>query len=83
MRTPPAPAHALLLAWTQGPCVRVTVIATEILKGEMLTIDYNAMEVDMVSSFDCACGAVNCRGRISGFSKLPPSVQEELSKGAG
>ena len=78
---PPRPAHPLLLAWTQGPCVRVTAIAPEILKGETLTIDYNAMEVDIISSFDCACGAVNCRGHISGFSKLPPSVQEEYIQG--
>lgn len=47
----------------------------------MLTVDYNAFEVDMTSSFDCACGDVNCRGHISGFSRLPPSVQQEYIQG--
>lgn len=74
-------ALPLALTAPQDPCVRVVVIAPEIPEGEMLTVDYNAFEVDMTSSFDCACGAVNCRGRISGFSRLPPSVQQEYLQG--
>ena len=66
---------------TQDPCVRAVVIAPEIPEGAKLTVDYNAFEVEMISSFDCACGAVNCRGRISGFSRLPSSVQAEYIQG--
>eukprot|EP00904_Undaria_pinnatifida_P003002 jgi/Undpi1/12702/HiC_scaffold_6.g02370.m1 len=61
----------------KDPCLRVFVAAPKIARGQTLRIDYNAMEINMISSFDCNCGAVNCRGRISGFSNLPRSVQEE------
>lgn len=45
--------------------------------GELLTIDYNAMEIEMTSPFDCVCGSSSCVGRIEGFSKLPRAVREQ------
>eukprot|EP00752_Nemacystus_decipiens_P008600 g7679.t1 len=64
------------------PYLRVTVRAPEITQNQPLTIDYNAMEIDMSSPFDCGCCAGNCRGRVSGFANLPLAVQEEYTKAA-
>lgn len=55
--------------------------AAEIEEGELITLDYNAMEIDMSDPFDCECGAPKCRGRISGFSKLAPDIQAEYIAG--
>ncbi|CAN0394543.1 unnamed protein product [Pylaiella littoralis] len=57
--------------------LRVTVRAAEIPQDEGLTIDYNAMEINMVCTFDCACGADKCKGRVSGFANLPRTAQKE------
>ena len=60
----------------------MTVRAPEIRRQEPLTIDYNAMEIDMSCPFDCGCGADNCRGRVSGFANLPPAAQKEYLSAA-
>lgn len=56
------------------------MVASSIPKGDLLNIDYNAMEIDMVCPFDCNCGSPNCKGKIAGFSRLSPKVQEEYLK---
>lgn len=83
--TPPRPPLPLLpySRWTQDhPYLRVTVRPPEIRQNQLLTIDYNAMELDMSSPFDCRCGADNCRGRVSGFANLPPAAQKEYTTSA-
>lgn len=57
------------------------VRAAEIQEGELITLDYNVMEIDMSDPFDCLCGAPKCRGRISGFSNLAPDIQAEYIAG--
>lgn len=57
------------------------VRATEIQDGELITLDYNAMEINMSDPFDCLCGAPKCRGRIAGFSNLAPDIQAEYIAG--
>lgn len=57
----------------------MTVRAPEIQPNQLLTIDYNAMEIDMSCPFDCRCGSDNCRGRVSGFANLPPATQREYT----
>lgn len=44
---------------------------------EPLTIDYNAMEIEMSSPFDCLCGTSSCAGRVAGFSRLPIDARNE------
>lgn len=63
------------------PYLRVTVRAADIPRNEPLTIDYNAMEIDMVCPFDCLCGAEKCKGRVSGFASLPRTSQKEYLDG--
>lgn len=45
--------------------------------GEPLTIDYNAMEIEMSNPFDCLCGTSGCAGRVAGFSRLPIDARNE------
>ncbi|CBN75799.1 conserved unknown protein [Ectocarpus siliculosus] len=65
----------------EQPYLRVTVRAPRVQPSELLTIDYNAMEIDMTCPFDCQCGAVRCRGWVSGFSNLSRAEQEEYIDG--
>ncbi|CAM9534772.1 unnamed protein product [Ectocarpus sp. 12 AP-2014] len=65
----------------EQPYLRVTVRAPRIQPNELLTIDYNAMEIDMSCPFDCQCGAVRCRGLVSGFSNLSRAEQKEYIDG--
>ncbi|CAN0375012.1 unnamed protein product [Ectocarpus sp. 12 AP-2014] len=65
----------------EQPYLRVTVRAPRVQPNELLTIDYNAMEIDMTCPFDCQCGAVRCRGCVSGFSNLSLAEQEEFIDG--
>lgn len=64
-----------------SPYLRVTVRAAEIRQEQLLTIDYDAMEIEMSSPFDCRCGADNCRGRVSGFANMAPAAQREYAGG--
>ena len=46
----------------------LNVLATKnIDKGEELTLDYASFLDENMEPFDCQCGAVNCRGLISGI----------------
>ncbi|CAB1105383.1 unnamed protein product [Ectocarpus sp. CCAP 1310/34] len=65
----------------EQPYLRVTVRAPRVQPNEALEIDYNAMEIDMTCPFDCQCGAVRCRGWVSGFSNLSRAEQEEYIDG--
>jgi hypothetical protein len=42
--------------------------------GEELTFFYPSTEWSMAEPFDCACGAPECLGRVSGASALPPDA---------
>ncbi|CBN75800.1 hypothetical protein Esi_0181_0035 [Ectocarpus siliculosus] len=39
------------------------------------------MEIDMSCPFECQCGAVRCRGLVSGFSNLSRVEQKEYING--
>ncbi|CAM9983024.1 unnamed protein product [Ectocarpus sp. 8 AP-2014] len=65
----------------EQPYLRVMVRAPRVQPNELLTIDYNAMEIDMTCPFDCQCGAVRCRGWVSGFSNLSRAEKEEYIDG--
>jgi len=47
--------------------------------GEELTIDYETFE-DRIEHMNgpCLCGAATCRGRVQGYSNLPPDRREAL-----
>lgn len=76
------PPHAWFrIVIAQEPRLRLAVVATTVKPGELLTIDYNAMEIEMDSPFDCACGSPACAGRIEGFSKLPEAVRRQYLAG--
>ncbi|CAM9407451.1 unnamed protein product [Ectocarpus fasciculatus] len=65
----------------EQPYLHVTVRAPQIHPNELLTIDYNAMEIDMTCPFDCQCGAAKCKGWVSGFSNLSSAEQKEYIDG--
>lgn len=47
----------------------------DIFPGDAVTIDYEATEEDLVAqggAFECACGAMNCRGRVIGWKYRAP-----------
>lgn len=48
--------------------------------GSELTIDYSANSTDTLDKWtmNCACKENNCRGTISGFQYLEPSLQENM-----
>lgn len=56
--------------------------APGIRRNQLLTIDYDAMEIDISCPFDCSCGAGNCRGRVSGFANMAPAAQREYAEAA-
>lgn len=41
------------------------ITPVNVAKGEELTVDYGAFTVNYDEPFDCACGATNCRGRVT------------------
>ena len=45
---------------------RQLVALNDIAAGELLRIDYSVTEDTLYKEFDCACGAQNCRGWITG-----------------
>ncbi len=45
---------------------RRLIALKDIAAGEWLRIDYSATEDTLFRDFDCACGAANCRGQITG-----------------
>ena len=47
----------------------------DIFPGDAVTIDYEMTEEDLVAqggAFECACGAMNCRGRVIGWKYRAP-----------
>lgn len=66
------------------PNVRVdfedlTLIAlSDITPGEEIVLNYLTAEWILVQPFICSCGAVDCVGRISGFSNLTLDQQARL-----
>ncbi len=48
----------------------------EIRKGDFLTMDYETTEDELYRSFDCCCGAPNCRGHIRGRIFRFPDLRE-------
>lgn len=50
---------------------RLFYAVRDIPPGELLTMDYDETEDILFRSFDCCCGAVNCRGVIGG--RLAPT----------
>lgn len=52
------------------------VARRDIAPGEQITMDYATFCANDMEPFDCSCGAVNCRGRITGQDYLLPFVRE-------
>ena len=53
------------------------VIATRVIAvGDELTIDYSDLTGADAEPFDCACGAVSCRGRITGRAETSTTWRE-------
>lgn len=53
----------------------ILVAMKPIKQGEEVTFDY-AMTEYSCSGLQCLCGAKNCRGKITGFDKLPDDFRE-------
>ncbi len=50
-----------------GICGQITLVAMrDISPGEEITFDYAMADGSSYDEFDCACGAITCRGRVSG-----------------
>jgi len=50
-----------------GVCGQITLVAMRDIEiGEEITFDYAMADSSSFDEFDCACGAENCRGRVSG-----------------
>lgn len=50
----------------------------KIQKGDAASFDYDTTEWHMATPFKCACGAVDCRGSVGGFSNASPEQQAKL-----
>ena len=65
---------------------RKLIAAKDIKKGEEITIDYSAMDIESLTygkhqlSMECKCGNKNCRKVITTFDKLNKKDQERLKK---
>ena len=54
---------------------QITIVAMrEIKAGEEITIDYAMTDSSPYDEFECACGAVTCRGRVSGNDWKRPEL---------
>lgn len=50
-------------------------------EGDEVTVDYAFMESEIANPCTCACGAINCRGKIIGFKQLDAQeIETYLSK---
>jgi len=45
---------------------------------EPITFDYETTEWEMAEPFQCACGAITCRGKIRGYTYLDSAERERL-----
>ncbi len=63
--------------WMQNAFTLETM--RDIKKGEELTADYAMWETNeqKVSSWQCSCGAENCRGKVTGQDWQIPELQEK------
>ena len=52
--------------------------ARDIAEGEELSFNYLTMERELVTPFDCRCGARGCFGVIGGYAKLGPAHRLKL-----
>jgi len=53
----------------------VLIALQDIHAGDEITFDYSTCMLDEPWLLECACGSARCRGRISRFHALPPSVK--------
>lgn len=71
----PSDPEAQRSLWDGSRCLSV-VTTRAIRRDEEVTFDYCTTEWVMAEPFDCACGKSGCRGRIEGFAKLSPELQQ-------
>ena len=57
----------------------VLVAMRDIAPGEELCFDYAMCDGSVYDEFDCACGAPNCRGRVSGDDWQRPELWERYA----
>lgn len=60
------------------PVARTFVARRLIQPNEQLSFNYLTTEWEMAESFECACGAEGCFGRIAGFRNLDEHAKERL-----
>jgi uncharacterized protein len=60
-----------------GLAGEITIVAMRPIRpGEEVTIDYAMCDGSPYDEFDCACGSVNCRGRVTGDDWRDPVLWE-------
>lgn len=60
-----------------GLAGQISLVALrDIAPGEQICFDYAMSDGSPYDEFDCACGAPNCRGRVSGDDWLRPELWE-------
>jgi hypothetical protein len=59
---------------------QITLVALrDIQAGEEICFDYATSDGSPYDEFDCACGAENCRGRVSGDDWRDPALQKKYA----
>lgn len=59
-----------------GPSGQIVMVALrDIERGEEICFDYAMSDGSPYDEFDCACGALNCRGRVTGNDWMLPELQ--------
>ena len=53
---------------------------SDIAIGEELTFDYAMTDSSEYDQFECACGKLNCRGKITGKDWQNPEIQKKYNK---
>lgn len=56
----------------------VLVTMRDVEQGEWLTFDYGTCDGSDYHEFECTCGAVSCRGKITGNDWMLPDLQLRL-----
>ena len=58
-----------------GVCGQITLVAMrDISAGEEITFDYAMADSSSFDEFECACGAIHCRGKVSGNDWRHPEL---------
>ncbi len=52
----------------------------DIAQGEEITFDYSLVMREDDTTFECCCGAKNCRGIIGPFSELPEDLKRQYAR---